>query len=542
MAKEDASWVTELNTANPVDGDPVGEGDDHLRMLKTVLKNSFPSTSTAAIVPNMSGQANKYLQTDGTDAQWAEVDTSGLQTDIALLGFKVAANGSLAAYNLKDQTIDDFQDASGIDASASTGEIRNAANYYSGVTVGSYSVDALTNTGTAGSTVTTTWTCPANTSQAEILVVAGGGGGGGRYNAGGGGAGGIVYDADYLVVAGTVYDATIGAGGDGGFIGTDGDNGVDTVWNVNAEGSGLTLTAKGGGGGGGGATSAENAVAGGSGGGGAAYPTQGSGAASNQGSFAGATSYGNSGANAQGGGNPAAGGGGGAGAAGSVGTGSHGGAGGVGVQFSNFDMYGTDSNNDKPTADGSGSGKGYFGGGGGGASEGSSQSPGGAGGGGKGGAYNGGSEITNTTGLVSTGGGGGGVYGTTYQTGDQGGTGIILIRHRTETYNDISLVSNSTTAESTPTKGDIVMTYTNGVGTATVNTDIKAWISRDNGTTYTQATLSSEGTTGGHTILTAHNVDISSQPSGTSMRYKIETLNQSASKETRIQAVSLGWS
>ena len=30
--------------------------------------------------------------------------------------------------------------------------------------------------------------------------------------------------------------------------------------------------------------------------------------------------------------------------------------------------------------------------------------------------------------------------------------------------------------------------------------------------------------------------------SGTSMRWKIETLNQSDSKETRIQAVSLGWS
>ena len=54
--------------------------------------------------------------------------------------------------------------------------------------------------------------------------------------------------------------------------------------------------------------------------------------------------------------------------------------------------------------------------------------------------------------------------------------------------------------------------------------------------------MTDEGTTGGHKVLTAHNVDISSQPSGTSMRYKIETLNQSASKETRIQAVSLGWS
>ena len=54
--------------------------------------------------------------------------------------------------------------------------------------------------------------------------------------------------------------------------------------------------------------------------------------------------------------------------------------------------------------------------------------------------------------------------------------------------------------------------------------------------------LADEGDTGGHTILTAHDLDISGQPSGTAMRYKITTHNQSVSKETRIQAVSLGWS
>jgi len=106
----------------------------------------------------------------------------------------------------------------------------------------------------------------------------------------------------------------------------------------------------------------------------------------------------------------------------------------------------------------------------------------------------------------------------------------------------MTLVSNATTAEAEPTKGDLVMTYTNGAGTATVNTDIKGWVSRDNGTTYTQFTLADDGDTGGHTILTAHDLDISGQPSGTSMRYKITTHNQSVSKQTRIQAVSLGWS
>ena len=106
----------------------------------------------------------------------------------------------------------------------------------------------------------------------------------------------------------------------------------------------------------------------------------------------------------------------------------------------------------------------------------------------------------------------------------------------------MTLVSNATTAEAVPTNGDLVMTYTNNVGTATINTDLKAYVSRDNGTTYTQATLADQGDTGGHTILTANGLDISGQPSGTSMRWKIETLNQSATKSTYIQAVSLGWS
>ena len=50
-----------------------------------------------------------------------------------LLGFKTAANGSLAKYNLLDQTVDAFEDASGVDAGASTNEVRNSSGkYYSG--------------------------------------------------------------------------------------------------------------------------------------------------------------------------------------------------------------------------------------------------------------------------------------------------------------------------------------------------------------------------------------------------------------------------
>jgi hypothetical protein len=110
-----------------------------------------------------------------------------------------------------------------------------------------------------------------------------------------------------------------------------------------------------------------------------------------------------------------------------------------------------------------------------------------------------------------------------------------------DSYTNMTLVSSSTTAQSAPTKGDIVMTYTNGAGTATLNTDLTAEYSADNGSTWTSMTLSNQGTTGGHEIVTAHDVSLTST-SGTSMRYRAKTLNQSISKQTRIQAVSLGWS
>ena len=435
------------------------------------------------------------------------VDTTGLEDDIALLGFKVAANGSLAAYNLHDQTIDTFEDASGVDASESTDEVRTGT-YYSGKSGGD-TLTAFTSTGSA------TWTCPSGTTNVEVLVVAGGGAGGGAVGSGGG-AGGIVHDADYSVTASVVYDLTVGAAGG------------DSVWNVNAEGSGLALTASGGGAG----TPRQDAGGGtggtGGSGGGGGYGT-GSGGSTDQASFTGATSYGYAGSSATGHSTYASGGGGGASE-----TVSNSGQpdGGDGVLFSTFVAYGTTSAN----VASSGSDGGYFGGGGGGAVN--SVWNGTAGEAGVGGGGVGTKGGAGGSGMANTGGGGGG--GNASNAGS-GGSGVVLVKEN-QSFEDMTLISNATTAESTPTTGDIVMTYTNGAGTATVNIDLKAYVSRDDGTTWTPTTLSSEGTTGGHTILTAHNVDISSQPSGTSMRYKIETLNQSVSKETRIQAISLGWS
>ena len=106
------------------------------------------------------------------------------------------------------------------------------------------------------------------------------------------------------------------------------------------------------------------------------------------------------------------------------------------------------------------------------------------------------------------------------------------------------LVSNLTAAFSAPTKGDIVFTYTNGAGTAVINTNITAEISADDGSTWTLFSgLTSQGTTGGHIIVSAHDQTITSTITAPyNMKYRIKTLVQSAAMDTRIQAVSLGWS
>ena len=86
MGVETASYITQLVDTNPVVGDPVGEGDDHIRMVKTVLKNSFPSTSTAAVIPNVSGQSGKYLTTNGTDTSWGALSSGKVLQFLSMTG------------------------------------------------------------------------------------------------------------------------------------------------------------------------------------------------------------------------------------------------------------------------------------------------------------------------------------------------------------------------------------------------------------------------------------------------------------------------
>jgi len=144
------------------------------------------------------------------------------------------------------------------------------------------------------------------------------------------------------------------------------------------------------------------------------------------------------------------------------------------------------------------------------------------------------------------GGSGGTAHSYPHQVGGAGGAGG-LVRNSTlttvgpEDPANLTLISNAQTAQAAPTTGRLMIYEEASTGSVTLNTDLKGYVSRDNGTTYTQVTLADDTTYETGKRLVSGSVDISGQPSGTNIKYKIETLNQSATKVCRLHGASLLW-
>ena len=51
MPVESATYISDLVPANPLSGDTVDQGDNHLRLTKQVLQNQFPNLGAAAVTP-----------------------------------------------------------------------------------------------------------------------------------------------------------------------------------------------------------------------------------------------------------------------------------------------------------------------------------------------------------------------------------------------------------------------------------------------------------------------------------------------------------
>lgn len=562
-----------------------------------ITTGTIPDARFPSILPAISGANLTGLP--------SQADINTLTANVAMLGFKVAVNGSLSKYNLVDQTIDEFIDTSGIDSGA-TSSMNHGSGSYTSIQPGNYfgdgsdgaftssgnlSVNVSNTNGTydgdmvikqytsfnlqSGHTFSTAQACrgmliyvqgdctingtidmtargpnadPTNTASwnnagsdgntvgangLQIGLLKSGStdtftNDGSGFNGCGTVARNAVASQSNLVGDGKVY--TISRQGAGGGSGNHGNN--TQAGNNGSNGTGSNQT----GGGGSGATSGSSANNAGNGSYGSCWGggSGGAGTHSTTGSnmhavaWGGQAGYGDYGGNAGGAGNP-----------GGAGNGTHGGTGENGTGGLIIIICGgTISGNGIISANGKNGGNW------------NSDNSGG------GGASGGGAILAlgvtnNFSGTVQANGGVGtpnsGSSGSSSRAGGNGGVGYTLSEGGIASGGTVSatgtLQSVDTTASSVPTKSDFVALIENSSGTAVLNTDIKAYVSRDSGTTFTQGTLVDEGTWGTNKkILAFHDLDISSQPSGTSMCYKIELANQATgSKETKIHAVSHGW-
>ena len=502
------------------------------------------------------------LPASAVTAHVVATDTSKLEYNQAILAFKIASSNQLAKFSMVDQVVDEYQDSTGVDAGASTNANVTGSGSLKYILSGTSNSTTYSYTGS-----NQTWTAPAGVTSITLSAWGAGGGGGScaiagstATDSGDGGGGAGFCGATVTTTPSTTYSILVGqssisvdstsATNNATAYGGGGNGGGQASQRLGGTGGGRTEFSIGGGvnvpagtrilvaaGGGGGSSvyhSPELARdgAGAGGGGTTGLSGEGTGTVPTGGTqSAGGTAGTGNGAVAQ------------AAFAGLAGLGG-------GAQGSNVAI-------DVGYSSGGGGGGGFYGGGGG-DSAGSSGKR--AQGGGGGSSYANTtycSSITNTAGTTAPGitggavanssasnypsgiGVGGDGVDTSASTGSEGGHGALVLDYTS--LSDATIQSTSTTAETAPTTADLVVLIEDNVGTATVNSDIKGYISR-NGTAFSSAvTFVDEGDWGTNKrILVARNVDISGVTTGTSMKYKLTTHNQ-GSKDTRIHATSLAW-
>jgi hypothetical protein len=83
MALESATYIDGLVTSNPTGSDNISQGDEHIRLIKTVLKNSLPNVTGAAESILGMGFGVKTTTTDIRDTSYADTGLTASYTKIA---------------------------------------------------------------------------------------------------------------------------------------------------------------------------------------------------------------------------------------------------------------------------------------------------------------------------------------------------------------------------------------------------------------------------------------------------------------------------
>lgn len=118
MALESATYLDDLNISNPAASDAVGQADDHIRMLKAVLKSTFPNIDGAVTATPL--QLNYGTVPIGVICMWSG-SPSSLPTNWKLCdGTTVAKSDGSGNITLPDLREKFIKGCGGTNASPST--------------------------------------------------------------------------------------------------------------------------------------------------------------------------------------------------------------------------------------------------------------------------------------------------------------------------------------------------------------------------------------------------------------------------------------
>src|SRR5262245_7878303 len=104
MGLEAGTWVSDLDVNNPVAGDPRNQGDDHLRLIKSVLKNTFPNASKAQRLPTSSAKTADFTVASTDQNVVFSVGTSSGSVTITLPTLSSPGDHGWVCYFVKVST------------------------------------------------------------------------------------------------------------------------------------------------------------------------------------------------------------------------------------------------------------------------------------------------------------------------------------------------------------------------------------------------------------------------------------------------------
>ena len=77
MGLETGTYIDSLNSSNPAAGDPVNEGDDHIRLVKSTVKATFPNISGAVTSTHTELNLLDGVTSNTTELNYVDVATLG---------------------------------------------------------------------------------------------------------------------------------------------------------------------------------------------------------------------------------------------------------------------------------------------------------------------------------------------------------------------------------------------------------------------------------------------------------------------------------